>query len=358
MILHATRALALAGLSAALLPTSGADARPPMLGLADDLAFADFRAQPRRVAFRTAGEAGASVVRITLDWSAVAPEGRSKPDGFDAADPASPLYNWGYIEDAVRDAARYRLRVLLTVVRAPRWAGRRSPEPGELAAFLRAAARRFSGFYPDPKRPGDGLTTPGAALPAVHLWQVWDEPNRSSSLRPGGPTHYRTLLNAGAQALRAVSDDNVVVAGGTGARGAARFWRRLRGARFDVAAHHPVSGRGPIATRPLRVIARQLGGKPLWLTDLSWATPPLAPHGVGLERQALNLRISMRRAASVPAVRLVAWEGLRDRRTYVPGRFPTIASGLYRRSGRPKPVLRVFSPRLASSASWLREYQR
>ena len=357
MTLLARRAVALATVAVALLPTSGAEARP-LVGIADDLAFADFRSGPRKAAFRAARYTGASVVRITLDWSAVAPEGRTKPDGFDAADPASPLYNWGYIEDAVRDAARYRLRVLLTVVRAPRWAGSRSPDPGELAAFLRAAARRFSGFYPDPKRPGDGLTTPGAALPGVRLWQVWDEPNRSSSLRPAGPAHYRTLLNAGADALRAVSDDNVVVAGGTGPRGAVGFWRGLRGARFDVAAHHPVSGRGPIATRPLSRIVRQLQGKPLWLTDLAWSTPPLAPRGVGLQRQALNLRVSLRRAASVPSVRLVAWEGLRDRRTYVPGRFPTIASGLYKRSGRPKPVLRVFSPRVPSSAAWLRETER
>jgi hypothetical protein len=344
--------------TALLLPSSGAEARPPLLGLADDLAFTDFRPQPRGVAFRTARDTGVSVVRITLDWSAVAPEGRVKPAGFDAADPASPLYNWGYIEDAVRDAARFRLRVLLTVVRAPRWAGSRNPDPGELAAFLRAAARRFSGFYPDPKQPGDGLTVPGAALPAVHLWQVWDEPNRTSSLRPAGAVHYRDLLNAGAGALRAVSDDTVVVAGGTDARGAAGFWRGLRGASFDVAAHHPVSGRGPIAARPLSRIARQLRGKPLWLTDVAWATPPLARHGVGLQQQALNLRISMRRAVSVPAVRLLAWEGLRDRPTYMPGRFPTIASGLYTRRGRPKPVLRVFSPRLPSSAAWLWEFQR
>jgi hypothetical protein len=358
MILLVRRAVALAVVAAVLLPTSGAAARPPLLGIADDLAFADFRSGPRKAAFRAARDTGASVVRLTLDWSAVAPEGRTKPVGLDAADPASPLYNWGYIEDAVRDAARYRLRVLLTVVRAPRWAGRRSPDPGELAAVLRAAARRFSGFYPDPKRLGDGLTRPGAALPAVHLWQVWDEPNRTSSLRPSGPAHYRALLNAGGDALREVSDDNVVAAGGTGARGAAGFWRGLRGVRFDVAVHHPVSGRGPIATRPLERLARQLHGKPIWLTDVAWATPPLAPHGVGLERQALNLRISLRRAASVPAVRLVAWEGLRDRRTYVPRRFPTIASGLYKRSGRPKPVLRVFSPGLPSSATWLRELQR
>jgi hypothetical protein len=389
------RAVALAALGAVLLPAAAADARPLALGLADDLAFADSRPGPRNLAFRAARDAGARVARLTLDWAAVAPDGPAKPAGFDAGDPASPFYNWGYIEDAVRDATRNHLRVLLTVVRAPRWAegarrpasarpGTWRPDPDELAAFLRAAARRFSGFYPDPKQPGDGLTTPGGSLPAVRWWQIWDEPNRPSALRPSGAAHYRLLLNAGAEALRAVSDENVVVAGGTAPRGAFGFWQNLlclRGscparARFDAAAHHPTRGNGPIAARPLAQLAAQLRtarvrrtvtgrrSKPIWLTDLAWATPPLARRGVTLERQALNLRVSLRRAARLPDIQLVVWEGLQDQVTYLPGRFPTIASGLYGPSdrgigaARPKPALRVFRSGVQSSAAWRGDLQR
>ena len=389
MTIRGSWAAAAAALALAL-PAGAAEARPASLGLADDLAFADSRPGPRSAAFRTARRVGARVVRLTLDWSAVAPTGAVKPAGFDATDPASALYHWGDIEDAVRDASRNRLRVLLTVVRAPRWAegaGRPSsartgtwrPDPDELAAFLRAAARRFSGFYPDPKRPGDGLTTPGRSLPQVRWWQIWDKPNRAASLRPARAGHYRVLLNAGRRALRQVSGENVAVAGGTAAAGALGFWRSLlclrpggcpARAAFDVLAHHPARGRGPIAAGPLARLAAMLRGarrrgtvggprsNAIWLTDLSWPTPPLARGGVSARRQAENLRVSLRRAGRRPEVRLIVWEGLQDRRTYLPGRFPTVASGLYRRSGRglagarPKPALSVFRSGLLSSSAW------
>jgi hypothetical protein len=346
----------------------------PELGISDDLAFADSRAGPRAASFRTARQAGARVVRITLDWSLVAPPGQTKPAGFDAADPSAPGYSWGYIEDAVRAAARRRLRVILVVVRAPAWAeaagrpagappGSWRPDPGELGAFVRAAARRFSGFYPDPKRSGNGLTRPGRALPRVRRWQIWDEPNGGTSLQPvqGAMRHYRLMLNASARALNRVDGGNVVVAAGTAARGRIpplRFWRGLvcpsrarPCARFDVGAHHPVTGRPPnaparageVGLRRLGALARLLkrAGKPLWVTRLEWNT---RPGGVSPARQARYLieAVDLADRARVP---LVVWHGLRDRRTYLPGTFRSIASGLYFASGSPKPALAAFRSR-------------
>ena len=157
----------------AMLRVDMATATTPVRALSDDLAFTDSSPEPRALAFATARRAGARVVRITLDWSRVAPDGSVKPPGFRAADPADPGYRWGYVEDAVRDAAARHLRVLLVIDRAPAWAGERKPDPGELGAFARAAARRFSGFYPDPKNSGNGLTSiwqvapPGSLLAAV-----------------------------------------------------------------------------------------------------------------------------------------------------------------------------------------------
>ena len=51
-----------------------ASATTPVRALADDLAFTDSSPEPRALAFATARRAGARVVRITLDWSRVAPE--------------------------------------------------------------------------------------------------------------------------------------------------------------------------------------------------------------------------------------------------------------------------------------------
>jgi hypothetical protein len=355
-----------------------AHARAPQLGVSDDLAFSDPRAEERGLALSTARGAGARWVRLTLDWSLVAPGGPTKPPGFDADAPGDGDYHWGYIEDAVRDARHRGLRVILVVVHAPPWAegpgrpasasaGSWSPDPAELAAFVRAAARRFSGFYPDPKSPGDGLTTPGARLPAVRYWQIWDEPNGGSSLLPvdGAVEHYRRMLNASARTLRRVNDENVVVAAGTASTGPiapGTFWRQLlclspslrrascaEPARLHVAAHHPVTGsRSPFA-RPLsgELGLRQLGGLrrmldratrlgtvhtrrplPLWLTRLDWPTPPIDPNGVSPEVQARYLAAGLH-LADRARVSLVVWRGLQDRVTYLPGNFPSIASALY-----------------------------
>src|SRR3712207_663363 len=252
--------LAMLSLASIEAGTVAARAATPVRGLSDDLAFTDSRPGPRALAFETARRAGARVVRITLDWSLVAPAGDVKPTGFDPADPADRAYRWGYIEDAVRDARRERLGVVLVVVRAPRWAegpgrpagappGSWRPDPVELGAFVRAAARRFSGFFPDPKAPGDGLTAPGGSLPRVRFWQIWDHPNTAASLQAADTAveHYRRMLRSASDAAKRVAEDNAVVAGApspAGAIGPLAFWRDLlsRPARFDVAADSGAPG--------------------------------------------------------------------------------------------------------------------
>ena len=138
-----------------------AAATTPVRALSDDLAFTDSSPEPRALAFATARRAGARVVRITLDWSRVAPEGSVKPPGFRAADPADPAYRWGYVEDAVRDAAARHLRVLLVIDRAPAWAGEQKPDPGELGASH--ARRRGASPASTPTRRAPGTASPGVA---------------------------------------------------------------------------------------------------------------------------------------------------------------------------------------------------
>jgi hypothetical protein len=301
----------------ALLASAAAHASTPVRGLSDDLAFTDARPDERAAAFREARRAGARVVRITLDWSLVAPGGTSKPAGFDPRDPADPAYSWGYVEDAVRDAAAQRLRPLLVVLRAPAWAQQaEGPDPGELAAFVRAAARRFSGFYPDPKDPGNGLTDEGASLPAVRRWQIWDRANETV----GSVGHYRQMLRASFDVLFGVESRNKVIAGGTSADGAVSFWRGMRGAPFHAAAHSGTSRLGSIH----RAFGRR---RPLWVTDVARSTPPLSPDGVSPARQA-RLLVQAIYAADLARAELFSWLGLQDRSTHLPN-FPSISSGLF-----------------------------
>ena len=158
-------------------------------------------------------------------------------------------------------------------------AGSWAPDPGALAAFATAAARRYSGRHPDPLHPG-------AVLPRVRLWQAWNEPNLARDLSPqwvvrGGrwvawaPAHYRRMLNAFHDAVKGVDPAATVVTAGTAPDGdprdgsgrmmPVRFWQaffclgappRLARApcadpaRFDVLAYHPLSIADPARPAP------------------------------------------------------------------------------------------------------------
>src|SRR5205085_6691381 len=87
------------------------------------------------------------------------------------------------------------------------------------ASFATAAARRYSGHFPDPLHPG-------ATLPAVRYWQAWNEPNLDHYLSPHwtksgaqyiptSPSIHRLLLNAFHGAVKGVSQSNLVVTAGT-----------------------------------------------------------------------------------------------------------------------------------------------
>jgi hypothetical protein len=303
------------------------------------------------LAFNRSVQARAGIVLVYVDWSSVAPY-YSKPSGFDAANPADPNYDWKAVDAAVRDASARRLTVLLAVTRAPAWAegpGRASqddapagtwkPNAGDLGAFARAIATRYSGGF--------------RGLPAVRYWQLWAEPNLGVNLSPqfeGGRAvgfqYYRPMLDAFYANVKAVSRQNVVISGGTApyggltpARGLTyqrmqplTFWRgllcektkkkkkkkkgrkkkgrrataaaRIPGCtppRFDVAAHHPINVGAPTrhalnrddASTPdigkLRlVIRRGVGNKPIWATELWWNSHPPS-RGVPLKTHARYL---------------------------------------------------------------------
>lgn len=401
-------------LVAALAPASPALARPAFIarGLADDVAFRTVSAEGRRLALSRARLAGADFVRLAVSWRTVVPGGRRRPRAFRAADPAEPRYQWFELDRAVKEATAAGLTPLVVVAYAPTWAEGRDlprratrfsrpgvwrPQPNELAQFMTALSRRFSGRFPDPAEPG-------ASLPRVRHWQVWNEPNLWPFLQPqwerrgrrwaeSSAAHYRRMLNASYRALKLVTPANRVIAGGLAPFGDPKPSRRggriapvrflrallcLRGRRdlrracrartsFDAYSFHPYSFGGPRrsalnpddttipdAVKLTRVVRAglRLGTasprrpKPLWATELGWDTRPPNPHGISPRLQARYLNDAL----------FVLWRGgvshafnflLRDlggrppRRAVDPGRR---RSGVYfrRRSvarDRPKPSL-------------------
>ena len=398
-LLAVLAALALAGQAA------GAAAAPHglKLGLASD-AFLNPDAAPSEGWADRAAGAGASLVKLSIAWSGIAP--RVPPPGFDPADPADPAYDWATLDAGVRAAAARGLRPLLTISRAPAWAegpGRPSlaappgvfappagtwlPQPAELRAFARALAARYSGHFVDPSRPAGGV------LPRVRYFEIWSEENLALDLnplwegsKPVAATHYRAMLNAAYAGIHRAQPNARVLVGGLAPYGDTRpggfrippvaFWRALlclRGSRlrpvrcphpahFDIAAHNPIDVWGPArgAVQPLDVSTPDIGRltrivrravragralparpKPFWAPEIWWDSKPPDPHGVPLRRQARYLAQSLF-VLWRQGVSAVVWWYLRDQAPGAAGFAATQQSGLYFRDGRAKPALRAF----------------
>jgi len=193
---------------------------------------------------------GANTVRVVVPWFQIAPSaGATKKPNFNATDPnAYPARNWTTFDNIVRAAAADGITIDFTLSGgAPRWAESKPPaSPGADPAFLawkpnaaaygqwvKAMGTRYSGHF----RPKEQTT----ALPAVHFWALFNEPNFGQDLGPQAindskvltaPMYYRGLVNQGYNALKATGHArNTIVIGEFAARHIARggAWGRIIG---------------------------------------------------------------------------------------------------------------------------------
>ena len=375
-------------------PGAAVAARGLAIGFLDGVYTAD--APERGPWLARTVDVGADIVRMDVGWPV--PDSATRPAGFDARDPAAPAYDFRRADAAIVDATARGLRVLAAFTGAPRWAegpnrpagaqrGSWMPDPAALADYGVALARRYSGAFPDPVRPG-------SVLPRVHAFQVWNEPNLDQYLAPqwvGGrtfaPGHYRSMLNAFYAGVKSVRPDALVVTAGTAPFGdpsldgarimPARFVRDLlcvreatgglRGvscpapARFDVLAHHPYSVGEPrrealnaddvsipdIAklTRPLRT-AERLGlalpriAHRVWVTEVSYDSSPPDPDGVPTALQARYLQETFYLLWR-QGVDTITWFQIRDQLPN-PSYAATNQSGIFTAAGVAKPSRRAF----------------
>jgi hypothetical protein len=333
----------------------------------------------RAAGFQKVRAAGASYVRINVAWDAIAPT--TPPAGFDAADPTSPGYSWGWLDSTIESAKAAGLTPFLDITSAPQWAlatshGKRvlTPKVSALGQFAKALALHYDGNH-DP--------------PAVHVFQVWNEPNLSQDLSPVNAAVYRSMVNAVAASVHAVSRANLVVAGGLDPFGHSKskrqkwyavaplaYMRSLlcvsKGSHphrtcrnqvhFDVWSHHPYTFNGPFghATRKddvslgdlpkMRALLRaavklhrisSTHGVQFWVTEFSWDTKPPRRHAAPIRlaaRWTEEALYQMWRSG----VSLVTWFGLEDKG----GKSP-YQSGLYFHASslaraRAKPVRTAF----------------
>src|SRR5437868_1764672 len=209
----------------------------------------------------------AQVVRITLWWGGPIGVAKTKRPAS-PTNPADPAYNWDAYDRAVQDAAKDKIKVLFSIVGTPSWAnGRRAAryapsKPQDLQNFAAAVARRYSGTF----KP----TTDGPALPAVHLWLAWNEPNNPVFLYPQyrkvhgrwfpqSAYSYVRICNAIYNGVHGVQHAAAKVAcGGTDPFGNnaprskrasisplvfLRMMKKYGLRRFDAWAHHPYASR-------------------------------------------------------------------------------------------------------------------
>jgi hypothetical protein len=303
-------------------------------------------------------QAGARWTRLDVTWDAVAPDTPQKPAGFDPANPGDPQYDWSRVDNAVVRAVAHGLEPFISVSEAPKWAerpgggrsGTNNPDPAEFAAFMRAAALRYSGTF--------------AGLPRVRAWELWNEVNASfffmpqfdSTDKPLSPVLYRSLVNSASAALHAVNPGNIVIAGSlfpfvverppVRAIGPMRFLREMlcmtkdlkvqpncgEPVHLDVLSHHPYTSGEPAhqtattdsvsirglarMARLLRAAVRQgriVSSRPVgfWVTEFGWDTNPPDPAGAPLRLQARWVSEALYRMWSA-GVTVASWFLLRD----------------------------------------------
>jgi Glycosyl hydrolase catalytic core len=321
----------------------------------------------------------AQVVRITLWWGGPAGVARTKRP-VAPANPADPAYNWGAYDRAVQYAAKYKIKVLFSIVGTPAWAnGRRSQRfaprrPIDLERFAIAAARRYSGRFKDAQ---------GNVLPAVHLWLAWNEPNNPVFLSPqykkvhGRYTalsayNYVRICNAIYNGVHAVQRRAAKVAcGATDPRGNnlpksrrpsisplafLRSVKKFHLRRFDAWAHHPYASRPsqkPTSKpRPkaktvvilgnigdlVKEVTRLYGRKPIWITEYGYQTRPPDRHfGVAWKTQAKYLAQAYAIARKNPRIQMMIWFLVKDE-----SRLAGWQSGFFTARGKRKPAYYTF----------------
>ena len=326
-------------------------------------------------AFKQLKSLRAGVVRITIDWSAVARRRPATP-----ADPADPAYNWTAVDNIVTHASKNKIRVLAAIYGTPRWAGpgksRLPRRINDLRLFAFAAATRYSGTFEVGE--GDTLRT----LPTVRNWLAWNEPNNPVFLKPqwkkvGGTWRpqsafdYAKICNAVWAGIHSAGFSGEKVAcGATGPRGndAPRSsrastsplvfmqWLRRAGLkRFDAYAHHPYYGsrfekpttvpNSPKAVTlgNIGVLIKQLNrsfgrSKRLWITEYGYQTkPPDRAFGVPYSLQAKYVHQAYALAKKTRRVDMFVWFLIRDER-----RLSGWQSGVVTVSGKRKPAYRAF----------------
>ena len=289
---------------------------------------------------------GVDVVRFTIRWDRVASR---RPD--DPRDPADPAYSWIEVDPVLRGLRRHRIESVVTLFGTPAWAN-----GGRAANWAPTSGKSFANF----------AFAAASRYPWIRLWTIWNEPNRTTFLRPTtGATYVEKLLSPAYAQLHAATAGVLVGGGvtapraGSGGGVAPVAWIRAMakaGAKLDAYAHHPYPGRpqsetpwGPkcvncqtITMADLERLEREVhnafGQKPIWLTEYGYQTnPPDGFLGVTPEQQATYVASAAMRVHRSSSVTMLIYFMVRDDRS--PDGWQ---SGFFNADGAMKPAYGAF----------------
>lgn len=378
--------LALLAAGALTVPANGAvSTRSPVAAIHDDRLSGYYADVDPDIRFAQLRALGARVARVDLRWDLVATR---RPDVPTAA--TDPAYDWAWYDRVVASSARSGVALLFTVWGTPGWAAdpavgpdsvygeasRRPADPADFGSFATALASRYSGR-------------------GVHLWEAWNEPNLPLFLRPQfapdgdswknvSIATYAGLASAFYRAVKAVDPLATVAGGVTGPAGDACPPKCAKGETgrtqplafitglaapelrppMDAVSHHPYPISLPRPGTPKRatfvdiynmdalrrtVDSTYLAGRPLWQTEVGFATEPVANYAkviVSPGAQAFLLGDAYARARLDPRITLTSWYFLQDGRDW--------RSGLYDRQGAAKPATTAFKLPFGASRSAVR----
>ncbi len=274
----------------------------------------------------SARAAGASLVRVDVGWSNLAPSGPGRYDGRYLA----------RIDSVVAAANRRGMTVLFMLWTTPCWA---SSAPASLRqGCVGRWWERGVQKYP-PRQAGQFAAALGFLAHRYRgrqvAWEVWNEPNSPDFFVAADPAaSYAALLRAAYPAAKR-GDPRTTVVGGALTHSDVAFTEALyaHGVKgyFDAFSVHPYSDdrspeddHSPLALRLTEgvsaihaTMARHGDPKPIWLTELGWSTATTRgarpwQNGVDEATQARYLEQAYDQVSRLPYVEATVWFNLID----------------------------------------------
>ena len=279
------------------------------LGLCEDYPEETRSLAEARRDFAVLEAAGVETLRVSIGW--------------DGVERQKDRYDFAFWDAFVQLAVNAGVTLIPYVAYTPEWNSDGTPEtfwkapprdPSELGELMQQLAQRYRG--------------------RIRSWEIWNEPDNKDYWL-GSVREFATLLEAGAEGVRAGDPQARVVLGGLA--GGVDFLRELFeepgvAGRVDVVnlhGYYETWNPNPLETIPEyigeveEIVARHGGRQAIWMAEVGYSNfppPPGTPVGALYpyehtpEFQAVMLVRTLALLLAEPAVSLIAWYELKDAR--------------------------------------------